>query len=374
MHRLISAVAIFFVLLPFGVARGECPDDVIHACSNHQTGLVRITPGPEKCRNWETPLSWNRTGVPGKPGTEGPPGPAGARGPRGEPGPPGPAGPQGPSGSAGTSNTPAHTSDRIDATPRGYVDFLVVVAALASFIVGILAIGLSVVFYRSSVQFRHETSESAREVSRNADRLENLLNRVYLDGLSVMKDNMAALRCAGSPAPDTPSQQSRGPAHGVGDGEPAIGLEPAPAPVARPPHPPGEPVRHEDHAGIFDRLAAYSGRRVEDIFEHPELGNAVEDLMGRYYTKLVENLRVSGKVGIDSAGDLYVFGMAPQKETVEEALLHITRAGGIYAAILTQGEKVLCFSNRDEFKKKLVPTVQQFIKRFADVKVIFMSH
>ena len=53
--------------------------------------------------------------------------------------------------------------------PRGFKDVIVLTAALASFIVGILAIWLSIVFYRSSLQSRHETRESAREVARKHD-------------------------------------------------------------------------------------------------------------------------------------------------------------------------------------------------------------
>lgn len=373
MHRLTSAVAIFFVLLYAGIARGEPSKDVIHACSNKYTGAVRIAAGPEKCRNWESPISWNHVGATGEPGVQGPPGPAGIQGPRGEPGPPGASGPQGPPGSPGTSASRAGRNNGMDVAPRAYVDLVVLAAALASLIVGVMAIWLAVVFYRSSIRFRHEAMDAAREVARNVDRLENLLNRVYLDSLSVMKDTMTALRTAGLPPAGPSSPQPLNSARDVEDPKAGSGHETIAASVTRPGESREAHSRSEDRPGIFDRLASFSGKRVEDIFEQSELGGAVEALMGKYYSRLVENLRVSGKVGIDAAGDLYVFGMAPQKEAVEEAILHLTRAGGVHAAILTQGEKVLYFSNQDEFKKKLVPTVQQFVRRFADVKVIFMS-
>ncbi|WP_150109446.1 hypothetical protein [Syntrophobacter fumaroxidans] len=254
------------------------------------------------------------------------------------------------------------------------MDIISLVAALASLILAVLAIWLSIVFYRSSTQLRNETREAARDVARNADRLESLLNRVYLDSVSVMKETIVGLRAWGSPpAGPTGKPTVRPPETPVEKRETTSAPEPAFPAAAQPGVSSPASSRQEDQSSVFDALASFSGKRIQDILEHPELGKAVENTLKAYYPKLVENLRVSGKVGVDADGDLYGFGMAPRQDALEEGILHIDREGGVHAAILTQGEKVLYFSNRDEFKKKLTPTVQQFVKRFADVKVIFMN-
>jgi hypothetical protein len=77
--------------------------DVINACVDNRTGLLRIVSRTTSCRPSESPISWNREGPQGPTGPRGPTGPAGAdgaRGPTGPPGPPGPPGPTGPSGSS----------------------------------------------------------------------------------------------------------------------------------------------------------------------------------------------------------------------------------------------------------------------------------
>jgi len=374
MHRPISALILFSVLVSFGIARGELAEDIIHACSNKHTGTVRYVSGPEQCKRSETPLSWNRVGMPGERGIQGPAGPPGMQGPRGDPGPPGPPGPRGTQGPPGTAIAATVGNERTDTTSRDHMDIISLVAALASLILAVLAIWLSIVFYRSSTQLRNETREAARDVARNADRLESLLNRVYLDSVSVMKETIVGLRAWGSPpAGPTGKPTVRPPETPVEKRETTSAPEPAFPAAAQPGVSSPASSRQEDQSSVFDALASFSGKRIQDILEHPELGKAVENTLKAYYPKLVENLRVSGKVGVDADGDLYGFGMAPRQDALEEGILHIDREGGVHAAILTQGEKVLYFSNRDEFKKKLTPTVQQFVKRFADVKVIFMN-
>ena len=66
--------------------------DLVHACINNLTGLVRVVGPNQSCQVLETPRHWS---------VQGPQGPAGLQGAQGPPGPvgaQGPAGPQGPQG------------------------------------------------------------------------------------------------------------------------------------------------------------------------------------------------------------------------------------------------------------------------------------
>jgi hypothetical protein len=99
---------IFALLVPGMVALGapatlvaQTTPTVINACVNREGEDVRILSPGERCRRWETPLSWNRQGPQGPAGAAGPMGPVGPRGALGAVGPQGPAGPIGPGGSAG---------------------------------------------------------------------------------------------------------------------------------------------------------------------------------------------------------------------------------------------------------------------------------
>ena len=89
---------------------GADPTDVIHACRNARTGLLRVVSAESACRRSERALAWNVRGAPGPEGPVGPAGPpgpegaagkAGAPGPAGAAGPVGPVGPQGPAGPKG---------------------------------------------------------------------------------------------------------------------------------------------------------------------------------------------------------------------------------------------------------------------------------
>lgn len=83
-----------------GVALAAHDDGVVHACVAKKTRLVRVV-ARDRCRDGETPRSWNVTGSHGPQGPAGAQGPAGEAGPQGPAGPAGPAGPQGPPGAAG---------------------------------------------------------------------------------------------------------------------------------------------------------------------------------------------------------------------------------------------------------------------------------
>ncbi|RBQ17859.1 hypothetical protein DP939_23700 [Spongiactinospora rosea] len=74
--------------------------NVIYACVNKTTQVVRIVGARTKCKPGETRISWNRQGPKGADG-EGGLGPMGATGPKGPKGDPGAAGPKGDPGVRG---------------------------------------------------------------------------------------------------------------------------------------------------------------------------------------------------------------------------------------------------------------------------------
>ena len=76
-------------------------DDVIDACRNKTTGVLRVPASGTACKGDEQPLQWNVRGVAGPTGPPGAIGPTGATGPAGVAGPTGPRGAQGPAGPPG---------------------------------------------------------------------------------------------------------------------------------------------------------------------------------------------------------------------------------------------------------------------------------
>lgn len=90
-------------------------ESLIHACVNRGVlgvgeGQVRIVDDPNKCRSYETPITWNQRG---------PEGPAGPAGPQGETGEQGPAGPQGPQGEPGAVGPQGPQGERGPVGPQG---------------------------------------------------------------------------------------------------------------------------------------------------------------------------------------------------------------------------------------------------------------
>lgn len=82
-----------------GAATAAGDSALISACTNNETGAVRVT--TQACRSSESALSWNQQGPTGAKGEVGPTGATGATGPAGETGPQGPEGPQGVQGPQG---------------------------------------------------------------------------------------------------------------------------------------------------------------------------------------------------------------------------------------------------------------------------------
>jgi hypothetical protein len=66
-----------------------------------------------------------------------------------------------------------------------------VVVSVVAACIGILAIWLSIVFYRMSTQVSESTKEAARDISAGVSRLETLFSTFYSDTFSIVKDTYA---------------------------------------------------------------------------------------------------------------------------------------------------------------------------------------
>ncbi len=67
-------------------------------------------------------------------------------------------------------------------------------ASLASLILAIVAIWLSITFYKFSNDLSKETRESADTIKSSVDRLEKLFDKLYTDTFSMMKETVADIR------------------------------------------------------------------------------------------------------------------------------------------------------------------------------------
>ncbi len=355
MRRLTVCLFFCFMLLPGGIPEGRCQPtaDIIHACSDKDTGVMRMVQESERCRPSETALTWNgedRRSTPVDPGGQ-------------------PRERQVPTYPSAMTAAHADAGDQAYFRSQIYIDGILLMAAAVSLVVGLIAIWLSVLFHRASARLTQEAREAAKGIDLNAERLEHLVNRLHGDILGLMKDTVSLHRAV------QPS--------GTGlSGSPAAGGEPdAPLRSAQPVESQGEifvrvPTPSEP-AGKAESpsagLCMFKGKRLEHLLEHGEIADGIKGLTGKYYGRLLENLRISGKISVDSAGNATITGTAPHMEAIEEGLLHLGHDGGIHAAILTQGEKILYFTNRNESRGKLITPVREFLKRFTDVKVILMT-
>lgn len=105
------AVAVLVLGLAAGVAGAGLDallgDEVISACRNKSTGVLRVPAPGLSCKGDEQPLQWNVRGPAGPVGQTGPTGPQGAAGIQG---PVGPAGERGASGATGPQGPPGPVS------------------------------------------------------------------------------------------------------------------------------------------------------------------------------------------------------------------------------------------------------------------------
>jgi hypothetical protein len=83
------------ILATAGAVTAQSSSEVIRACIQNKTGLLKVLTSGTCNPQTETALSWNQVGPQGPQGEQGPQGP---QGPQGEQGPQGPRGPSGVSG------------------------------------------------------------------------------------------------------------------------------------------------------------------------------------------------------------------------------------------------------------------------------------
>lgn len=77
---------------------------------------------------------------------------------------------------------------------KSVFDVIAFIASIASLILAITAIWLSVVFFRMSDAASKATSEAAKDIAASVDRLENLFDKLYSDTFSMMRDTVTDMR------------------------------------------------------------------------------------------------------------------------------------------------------------------------------------
>jgi hypothetical protein len=93
--------------------------NLIHACANDSTGVLRLVEAGEECWRGETPVTWSVVGPAGPQGAAGPQGPQGVPGDAGPAGPIGPQGLQGDVGSEGPIGPAGPTGTQGPQGPQG---------------------------------------------------------------------------------------------------------------------------------------------------------------------------------------------------------------------------------------------------------------
>src|ERR1051326_2930926 len=73
-------------------------------------------------------------------------------------------------------------------------EVLSMIASIASLVLAILAIWLSIVFYKMATASSERTTDAARGIAANVDRLEKLFDRLYADTFGIMKDTVSDMR------------------------------------------------------------------------------------------------------------------------------------------------------------------------------------
>lgn len=73
-------------------------------------------------------------------------------------------------------------------------DWISVTASVASLILAVVAIWLSIAFYRMSSTLTERTTEAAKGIGASVDRLEKLFDKLYSDTFSMMKDTVQDMR------------------------------------------------------------------------------------------------------------------------------------------------------------------------------------
>lgn len=82
-------------------------------------------------------------------------------------------------------------------------EFTALIASIASLILAIVAITLSIVFYRFSSDLQQKTIHASDEISSSVNKLEELFGSLYSDTFSIMKDTVSDMRRHVWPEGDT---------------------------------------------------------------------------------------------------------------------------------------------------------------------------
>jgi hypothetical protein len=201
-------VALLFAALNF-TQPAAAVDEEVHGCYHKSNGIVRIVPDADRCKSWETHVILGKKGDSGSVGPQGavgpagptgPPGPAGAPGPQGLQGEPGLAGPQGPRGETVKISSPQaeqvpngeftsgrSTGSLIRGTNES-ISLLILIPAVVSAVLAIIALCLVIYFYRAIHQIAGESLAASKNIGFNADRLEKISDRFILSVVMIMKD------------------------------------------------------------------------------------------------------------------------------------------------------------------------------------------
>lgn len=77
---------------------------------------------------------------------------------------------------------------------KAALDILSLFSSVASIVLGVGAIWLSVVFFKMSSDASRATAEAAKDISANVRRLETLFDKLYSDTFTMMKDTVDDMR------------------------------------------------------------------------------------------------------------------------------------------------------------------------------------
>jgi len=108
------------------------------------------------------------------------------------------------------------------------------------------------------------------------------------------------------------------------------------------------------------------------LLDDKALRPAIEKVAGEYIGVLDVNLNTSSGVQITD-GVLAIEGCFPHSCGTDGAMLVIDNAGRIYIAILTDGKKIMYFTNDTARTRKPIEAIQAFADHNPGAKMTFMS-
>src|SRR5271157_3653026 len=91
---------------------------------------------------------------------------------------------------------------------KSVFELLAFVASIASLLLAVVAIWLSIVFYRLSSEASKSTTEAAKGIAASVERLEKLFDKLYSDTFSMMRDTVADMRKHMWPEDDTSEHEN----------------------------------------------------------------------------------------------------------------------------------------------------------------------